>query len=380
MWWPWWSQCTTAYDKKQQQPMAQCKTEMPRWSYSSSRSFLILLLLLLAAGLFPIHHLAEEPRAAVAAQPVRFSTEAFEGDASVEVRDLPEREAEAAARAALEEVLRLERLLAPSATEPEPGSLAALNARAGDGPQPVERSLIALLDRALDFCSWSERANGPLGGRLFELWGLRRPVSARPAGQALLDATASAGCSHLQLDPRAGTVTLDPGSRLDLWPFATGWAVDRAIEMLQKHGAGNVFVRVRGVRRGLGPGPEGRGWRVTLPVFPGYRQPLGTVWLKDEALAIAHYEDGRVEIAGDPVVAYWNQSTGQPAKGVVAVIAVSELGLDARGLATTMFVTGTRKGQFLLGQIRPEPSVRWLLGTGEGRPLITDSNWMETRR
>lgn len=364
---------------------------MPRRSYSPNRSVLALLLFApsLSVGLYPILDLAEEPvtgfeAQAVDAQPVRLSTEAFGGSALVEVRDLPERKAEAVARAALEEVLRLERLLAPqlaSQTEKsEPGSVAALNARAGDGPQPVEPSLIALLGRALEFCSWSERINGPLGGRLFELWGLHRPVSARPAGRSLLDATASAGCSRLQLDPRAGAVRLEAGSRLDLWPFATGWAVDRAVEVLQDHGAGDAFVQVEDVRRGLGPGPEGRGWRVTLPVFPGYRQPLGTVWLEDEALAIAHFEDGRVEIAGDPVVAYWNQSTGQPAQGVVAVIAVSELGLDARGLATTMFVAGPRKGQFLLGQIRPEPSVRWLLGTGEGRPLITDFNWMETRR
>ena len=84
--------------------------------------------------------------------------------------------------------------------------------------------------------------------------------------------------------------------------------------------------------------------------------------------------------SGDPLAPYWSQRTGRPAEGVVAVIAVSELGLDARGLATTMFVTGHLKGQFLLGQIRPHPSVRWLLGTGEGRPLITDFNWMEIRR
>jgi len=337
----------------------------------------------LAACLFlPLVLTGESPTAepVAAAHPVRLAADAFGGEARVEVRDLPEAEAEEAARAALEEVLRIETLLAPRAAEPEPGSLAHLNARAGRGPQPIEMPLLRFLARAVEFCTWSERANGPLGGRLFELWGLHGPVEARPDPQQLLDATASAGCSRLRLDPQAGTATLAAGSRLDLWPFATGWAADRAVAVLVEHGAANGFAEVASTRRGFGPGPEGRGWRVTLPVFPGYRRPLGEVRLQDEAMSIAHYEDRRVEIAGDPVIPYLDQGTGHPSEGVVAVIAVAELAVDARGLASTMFITGNRNGQFLLGQIRPAPSVRWLLGSGEGRPLITDFNWMALRR
>ena len=338
----------------------------------------------LAAGLlWPLVLAGESPPRepdSAAPHPVRLATEAFGGEARVEMRDLPETEAEKAARAALEEVLRIQALLDPGVSDPPPGSLAHLNARAGQGPQPVGASLLRLLARAVEFCSWSERANGPLGGRLFELWGLRGAVEARPTPQQLLDATASAGCSRLGLDPQAETATLAAGSRLDLWPFATGWAVDRAVAVLQEHGAGNGFVEVDGTRRGFGPGPEGRGWRVRLPVFPGYRRPLGEVRLKDEALSIAHYEDRRAEIAGDPVIPYLDQGTGHPSEGVVAVIAVAELGVDARGLASTMFITGNRKGQFLLGQLRPAPSVRWLLGRGEGRPLIIDFNWLALRR
>lgn len=319
------------------------------------------------------------------AVPVRLATDAFGEEARVEVRDLPEGDGEAAARAALEEVLRIERLLDPYNAEPEPGSIASLNLRSGLAPQPVSGPLLRFLARTRNFCAWSDGANGPLGGRLFELWGLRGQVEGRPTPQQLLDATRTAGCRRLEIeagekDGGGGAVRLETGSQLDLWPFGSGWAVDRALEILEGHGAANGFVEVGSVRRGLGPGPGGRGWKVTLPILPGYKTPLGTVWLNDEALAIAHYEDRRIEIADDPVIPYIDQRTGRPAEGVVAVIALTELGVDARGLATTMFVTGHVKGQFLLGQIEPEPAVRWLLGTGAGRPLITDFNWTETRR
>jgi thiamine biosynthesis lipoprotein len=354
---------------------------MPRWFLLRAGPRISTLILATSLGLAPV--LASESPAAESAtepEPVRLATEAFGGEARVEVRDLPETEGVRAARAALEEVLRIEALLDPRAPEPTPGGVAWLNARAGQGPQPIELPLLRFLARTIEFCTWSERANGPLGGRLFDLWGLGRPVEARPTPQQLLDATASAGCTRLRFDPQEGTVTLAAGSRLDLWPFATGWAADRAVAILRQHGAGNGYVEVGGTRRGFGPGPEGRGWRVTLPILPGYRRPLGEVWLKDRALAYAHYEDRRVQIAGDPVVPYLDQGTGHPAQGVVAVIAVAELGTDARALASTMFITGNLKGQFLLGQIRPAPSVRWLLGTGKGRPLIADFNWAALRR
>jgi hypothetical protein len=40
-----------------------------------------------------------------------------------------------------------------------------------------------------------------------------------------------------------------------------------------------------------------------------------------------------------------------------------------------MFVLGQREGMMRLGALRPEPSVAWLLGSGEGLPLLTTHRW-----
>lgn len=318
-------------------------------------------------------------------EPIRLSTDAFGRRARVEVQDLPAGANQEAASAALEEILRVEGLTDPLGTParaPEGSEIhgvARLNDHAGQGPQPVDGALLEVLAKAHDFCVWSKGANGPLGGRLYELWGLYGPAAAQPTPEDLAGAVRSASCDHLRIDQEADAVTLAPGSRLDLSGFAAGWAVDRAVAVLQEHGAGNGYVEVGAVRRGFGAGPGGQGWKVTLPVFAGSTRPLGEIWLRDRSLALAHFEDRELEIAGDRFPPYLNLRSGQPAGGVVAVIAISELALEAQGLATTMFVTGNRQGQFLLGQLRPLPAVRWLLGSGDVMPLITDYNWSDTR-
>lgn len=307
------------------------------------------------------------------AEPIRLSTDAFGEEAVVEVRDLPPPLNEEAARAALAEILRVESQLDPAAPADE-GAVARLNAAAGDGPQAVDGELLRVLARALEFCIWSEGAVGPLGGPIYRLWGLRDDVEALPTPQRLNRAVDAATCDHLPIDGE-GRVSLAAGAQVDLWPFATGWAVDRAVAALREHGATNAFVRVAGVRRGLGPGPGGNGWRVLLPVFTGFRRPLGEVWLQDDALAIAHFEDRFLRIGGEFYPPYIDHRSGRPTTGVVAVVVVTDLGLDARALASALFATGSREGRFLAGKIRPVPSVRWLLGTGSGRPLVTDYNW-----
>lgn len=313
------------------------------------------------------------PAAPLGAQPVRLATEAFGEPVRVEVRDLGSEDATAAARSAIEAILVTERLTDPSAPVGSPeeesrgsGALgvAALHAADG-GPLTIDPRLLSLLQRAQSFCRWSDGAFGPLGGNLYLAW--ESAPEPPPAPETLTAALATTLCRHLHIDAESGQVALLSGARLDLRHFALGAAVDRAVEVLQERGAANGFVQIGPVRRGFGEGPSGRGWRVLLPVFPGYRRPLDEIWLRDQAVAVARGSDGPH--------AYLDLQTGRPQDGIVGVVTVTRTGLDAQGLAASLFVLGPRQGRFRVGQLRPAPSVLWLLGSGEGRPLQTDHRW-----
>jgi len=332
---------------------------------------MISLLLALLAGLAA----AEPPTPTVPSTPIRISATAFRHPVEIEVRDLRPEAARQALQAALAEIAEIERL-----TDPEgagESGIAALNAAAGKGPQKVDARLLPALGRAMDFCLWSERAYGPLARDLNRLWGLRSPVAASPVLQPepLDRAVAAAACDRLQIETPKGTATLAAGGAVDLWGFAEGLAVDRAVEILRRDGVLNGYIHVGGIHRGFGPGSDGRGWSVTPPLFPGTAIPLTHLFLRDKALAIVAASDPAVKI-GDETFSPWiNQRTGRPVQGTVATVAFTDLALDAQGLAATMTVTGPTEGQLRLGSLRPSPAILWLQGTGAGEPLQITYHW-----
>ena len=306
----------------------------------------------------------------------RGTAEAFGERVVVEVRGMAPEAADAALREAVDELAAVDELVDPW----RDGGLARLNAAAGGGAQPVDGRLAELLARALSFCEWSRGAHGPLGGRLYLIWGLDGGAveaggRAIPAPEVVRQAAGAASCDGLVVDAAAATASLAPGRRLDLRGFARGFAVDRAIEVLRRHGAENLFVEVGGVRRAAGEGPGGRGWPVLLPVFPGMERPLDRLHVRDRALAVVSTVHRPLAVGGDLLAPWLDQRTGRPAAGVVATLAAAELAVDAEALAVALTVLGNREGMLRLSGLRPTPSVLWLLGEGEGPPLEAPYRW-----
>lgn len=299
-------------------------------------------------------------------EPVRVSTRALGETVTLEVLGLRREPAQAAVRAALARLQEVEVLLA-SAVE-------GLNAGAdAERTVGVEPGVAALLERSLSYCAWSRGAHGPLGGGLAAHW---RATAGNPTPPPVPRALAeSAACERLELDREGGTARIAAGSQVDLSGFAAGFAADRAVEALEAAGAANARVRIGRVVRTFGPGPPdagGRGWPVTLPVFEGFEQPLDELLLRDASLALVWRADWP---AGRPI--HLDQRTGRPPDTVWAVVAVSELALDAQAVAVSALVLGAREGRFRIANLEPEPSVLWLLGRGRGRPLLVELNWSD---
>lgn len=328
-------------------------------------------------------------------QAVRMSMPAFGVQAVVEVRDLPNAEAETAVKAALQEIFEIDRLAdiaEPAAAEPAaeatadenaqrpvPGGVRALNLGAGQGAQAVEPRVAEVLLRSLQFCIWSNGAYGPLGGEIYDLWG--RHQESRPNSQAIYQAVGTAECNRLALNDVTTSspgerATLAVGSRVDLRGIARGFAVDRGHEILREHGVENAWVSVGNVWRASGGGPDGRGWPVSLPPPPGEKEAIDHLWLQDQALVVLSIEP----FGGEPFVPVIDQRSGVPAKGVVTVIVVTEQAVDAEPLAWSLFIFGHREGLMRLGTLEPRPAVFWLLGHGQGEPLEADYRWTTLQR
>ena len=304
------------------------------------------------------------------AEPIRLSAEAFGTQAEIEVRGLARDAAVAAARDALREIFEVSQLADPSGRQP--GGFGALNAAAGSEPQLLDQRAADLVRSGLQYCLWTNGAHGPLGGQLYRLWG---DVEVLPEPSELRDAVLSASCNQIRLtSDEAGILAqVAAGSRVAAVGMERGYALDRAVGVLQSAGVTNAWLELGSVYRAIGGGPEGKGWLFSLPPAPGAKEPSDQVWLRDQALAIAGVGDG-------PAIRFIDQRTGVPARGVVMVATVTELALDAEALAVTLFVNGLREGHMRLGGLQPRPSVYWLLGQGKGEPLESTYRWSELAR
>jgi thiamine biosynthesis lipoprotein ApbE len=319
--------------------------------------------------------LAPPPAAADASQappePVRMSAEIGGDRAVVEVRDLPPAEAVLAVRQALGTLAAIERELSRGDAD---GTLERLNAAAGKGLQRIDAGIAGMLESVLGFCVWSQGANGPMGGLLYDLW---EGAAVPPSPGSLERAVHAAACVNLTVERQPPSAAIAAGSVLDLRHFAIGHAVDRAMADLRQHGSANAWIEFRSVMRGIGPGPAGKGWEATLPAFPGMIEAPDPVHLRDRAMAVVSTHRLRFRFGATSYPAFLDQRSGRPSTGTVAVVVASELALDAQAIGTTMVVLGNREGQLRLGSVIPSPSVLWLLGDGAGEPLLATHKWSE---
>lgn len=330
----------------------------------SPAALLPTIALLVVAHAVPPHAEAAEP------EPRRLTAEAFGSSLEIEVRDLPPQRARTVLRDAFHHLRDTERLLAEAE---ERLNTDAQSERAVALPAPA----LTLLERAQSFCHWSNGAVGPLGGGLIDHW---RAVGANPAPPPVpASLAATTGCDRLALDPESATARVAAGSRVDLGPFAVGFAIDSTVEKLRELGAGNGRVRVGRIERAFGPGPHAAdawgdplppGWPASLPDFEGYETPFDRLRLTDGSLAVLW----RADWPSDRPL-HVDLRTGRPPGTVWATVAVTELALDAQALAVAAMVLGAREGRFRMAGLAPEPAILWLMGSGRGRPLRSDLNW-----
>lgn len=314
------------------------------------------------AGALPPIDSRSEPAAAL-----RIAGRAFGADLEIEVVDLPQAAAEKALRAAWDAVVQAER------------ELGRLVVASRSGRTTLSPDLADLVSRAGSFCIWSDGAAGAAGGAVYRLWAEGAARGALPTPDRLEEAAATAKCSRVTLVAATGQLELAAGSELDLRGFALGWAVDLAARSLMQAGAGNLRVALGPVIRGVGAGPGGTGWPVSLPTLSASGNLTSRVLLQDQAIAVADPGLAAFTIAGERILPAYDLRTGRPATGVSSVVAVTTLAADAEPLAMAMSVLGANGGQLRLGSLAPKPSVLWLLGNGDSA-VVASSNWSAVRK
>ena len=230
---------------------------------------------------------------------------------------------------------------------------------------------LQVLAAALEVCRASGGAFDPAVGALVDAWGFGAVRDAPDAAaiRAAAQAARAPTCGALELDPAAGRARKHAPLQLDLCGIAKGYAVDRMVAVLQRHGVAHALAALDGELRALGAQAGGEPWAVALESpEPGRRAAHGVIELQDLAVATSGDYRRFFETGGVRVAHTMDARRAAPVRNDVASVTVlARDTVSADAWATALLVAGPGEGLALAQRVGLE--VLYL--------LRRDGRWVE---
>ena len=237
----------------------------------------------------------------------------------------------------------------------ENSALSSLNQKAGLTPQSISGEMRLLLAASIRA---SKLTNGAFDITYASVGYLYNYREKQQPTQAQIQANKEA-INYRWLDLKEDTVFFKhPNVKIDLGGIAKGYAVDRAIAILQQLGIEYASVSAGGDSRLLGD-RRGRPWVI------GIKNPRQDRRSPDDDIALRiPLSDAAVSTSGDyeryfidetsqtRVHHIVNPRSGRSAQGVVSVTVIGTTGLETDPLSTGIFVMGVEKGLTLVNQLQ----------------------------
>jgi thiamine biosynthesis lipoprotein len=181
--------------------------------------------------------------------------------------------------------------------------------------------------------------------------------------------SALAFVGYKKITVKGDNISLAPNMSITLGGIAKGYAIDKAIEVLQQNGISRALVNAGGQVRAIGA-KVGEPWEVAL------QNPRN----ETQYVTIIAVQNQSVSTSGD-YVRYFdtekkfhhiiNPRTGYSATELISVTIIAPKGIDADALSTTVFVLGKEKGIQLVEKL---PNVEALIITRD-REIIRSSGF-----
>ena len=243
----------------------------------------------------------------------------------------------AAAKAALDEVDRLEDALSVFRAI---STISAINRGAAREPVVVPPDVMNLLAAC-------ERIHRQTGGAfditttpLSRCWGFLVREGRLPGPDEIEAARRLVGLDAVRLGRDDGSVAFDrPGIELNLGAIGKGYALDRAASVLRASGVSHALLSA-GSSSLVAVGGHGDGWQIDLvsPLVAGHR--IARLCLRDAALGTSGAGQQFVVADGRRYGHVIDPRTGWPAVGVVSASVVASNAARADALSTAFLIGG----------------------------------------
>ncbi len=278
--------------------------------------------------------------------------------------------ARAAFDAALAEIKRIEALMTTWQPDSE---ISKINAAAGKAPVAVGEETFAVVKESVHASEISQGTFDITFETLHGLWKFDQDLDPHPpADKDIKERLAFVGYKNIVLDESKRTVMLaKEKTRIGLGGIAKGYAVDKAVKVLEQAGLTSFFVQAGGDLFARGKKPDGKDWQA------GIRDPRGQA---GSFFAMLSLSDHAFSTAGDYERSYITNGkryhhiidprTGHPATACRSVTVWAPTALLADEIDDAVFILGPKKGLEL---------VESLEGVGAVIVDATNNVWISKR-
>lgn len=247
---------------------------------------------------------------------------------------------ETAAKAALDDAHRLDRLLSNYLPTSE---LSRVNREAGREPVSVSTELFHFLSTSLRYSRESEGAFDMTVGPLMKVWGFYKGEGVLPKPVEVAGAMTRVGYRHVTLDDATRTVRFAAsGVEIDPGGIGKGYAVDAMAAVLRQHGVHSALISAGGSSiYGVGAPPdEPRGWKVPIRAADGSSRTAAEVYLKDMSISTSGGYEKFFRAGGLIYSHIMDPRTGYPSNAAVAVSVIAPKTVDGEVWAKPYYING----------------------------------------
>jgi FAD:protein FMN transferase len=318
------------------------------------------------AGILPLALAAILILSAACASREPFTKETFVmgTKAWVTIAGMSDLDAERAAQAAFREMYRIESVMSTWRPSSE---ISRLNEESNGAPFAVSSELYSLVDSSLFYSKATAGAFDVTVRPLVRLWGFQGGTAKLPPGSEIERALSLVGSGKIALDPSRSTIALPAGMQIDLAGIAKGYAVDRCVAVLAGLGVRSALVNIGGNIYAMGAPPGKKGWSIGVRDPNGGLETVGTLVLRDEAVATSGNYENFVEIEGKRYGHIIDPRTGWPVSHVLSVTVVAPTGLASDALSTGLFVLGPGDARAVVAGL---PGVAALFALADDRGIV----------
>lgn len=229
----------------------------------------------------------------------------------------------------------------------ENSELSRLSRTAGSGKYvEVSDHLFEVIERSLEISRTTNGAFDITVGPFIKMWRETRQTKELPARDELNRTNKAVGYEKIKLNREDQSIRLlSPGMLLDLGAVGKGFAADKMLGVIERHGIHSVLVDAGGDIR-LGDAPPGReGWKIGLKIVNDKGELADTTMnISNKAVATSGDLYQFVEIDGKRYSHIVDPRTGLGITDQSRVTVIANDGTTADGYASAISVLGPRKG------------------------------------